>query len=301
MASPSLPKKQINVLRGHYGPVLAVKYNANGSYVMSAGQDKMVRLWNPVRGTLVKTYKAHGYEVLDVIINSDNSQFASCGGDRLIFLWDVSTGRVIRKFRGHDQRVNCICYNPGEYSIIVSGSYDKTVRIWDLKSRSAAPIQVLAQARDSISSLVVSPSEIITGSVDGCIRKYDIRMGILATDKLHQPVTNVSLSNDHNCILASCLDSTVRLIDKASGEVLSTYKGHRNTSFKINSCLTNDDAYVVSGSEDKSVYFWDLVESKVVQTLKGHSGIVCGITYHPKQPQLVTCSEDSTIRVWGKS
>ena len=83
MASPSLPKKQINVLRGHYGPVLAVKYNgtafaalripthfflANGSYVMSAGQDKMVRLWNPVRGTLVKTYKAHGYEVLDVIM-----------------------------------------------------------------------------------------------------------------------------------------------------------------------------------------------------------------------------------------
>lgn len=68
--------------------------------------------------------------------------------------------------------------------MIVSGSYDKTVKIWDLKSRSFSPIQTLSEAKDSVTSIFVSPTEIIAASVDGCIRAYDIRAGRLRTDHL---------------------------------------------------------------------------------------------------------------------
>lgn len=65
---------------------------------------------------------------------------------------------------------------------IVTGSMDKTAKIWDLRSRSYDPIQTLDDARDSVLSVYVATYEIITGSVDGTVRTYDLRMGQLRSD-----------------------------------------------------------------------------------------------------------------------
>jgi WD40 repeat protein len=40
----------------------------NGNYCLSCGQDKSIKLWNPHKGVLIKTYTGHGYEVLDVAV-----------------------------------------------------------------------------------------------------------------------------------------------------------------------------------------------------------------------------------------
>ena len=66
--------------------------------------------------------------------------------------------------------------------MVISGSYDATVRLWDCKSQSTKPIQVLEEARDSVSSLHTVGHEIVTGSVDGIMRIYDLRMGMLFVD-----------------------------------------------------------------------------------------------------------------------
>ncbi len=42
--------------------------------------------------------------------------------------------------------------------------------------------------------------------------------------------------------------------------LVCSYSGHKNSDYKLDSCLSHDDAYVVSGSEDGRVCFWDLVE-----------------------------------------
>ena len=67
--------------------------------------------------------------------------------------------------------------------------------------------------------------QVLGGSVDGTVRQFDIRAGMLLTDDLHEAVTGIAVSHDGNCILASCLNDTMSLLDKASGELLATYKG----------------------------------------------------------------------------
>ena len=62
------------------------------------------------------------------------------------------------------------------------GSFDSTVRLWDCKSQSVKPIQVLDEAKDSVSSLHVAGHDIVTGSVDGRMRIYDLRMGMVYVD-----------------------------------------------------------------------------------------------------------------------
>ena len=65
-----------------------------------------------------------------------------------------------------------------------TGSFDATVRLWDCKSQSTKPIQTFEEARDSVSSLHVIGHELVTGSVDGKLRVYDLRMGIVYVDAI---------------------------------------------------------------------------------------------------------------------
>lgn len=204
---------------------------------------------------------------------------------------------MIRKFRGHDSEVNAVKFN--EYaSVVVSAGYDRSLRAWDCRSHSTEPIQIIDSFSDTVMSLCLTKTEIIGGSVDGTVRTFDIRMGRETSDDLGQPVNCISMSNDGNCILASCLDSSLRLLDRSTGEQLQEYKGHTCKSFKMDCCLTNTDAHVASGSEDGSIFFWDLVDASVVSKIKAHSSVVTSVSYHPKDNCMITSSVDGTVRVW---
>ncbi|GJN21271.1 hypothetical protein PR202_gb08735 [Eleusine coracana subsp. coracana] len=253
-AAQHLPRKEARELAGHEGAVLAVRFNRDGNYCLSCGKDRTLRLWNPHTGALVKTYKSHAREVRDVHSSSDNAKLVSCGADRQIFYWDVSTGRVIRKFRGHNSEVNSVKFN--EYNaVVVSAGYDRTVRAFDCRSQSSDPIQTIDTFQDSVMSVILTKTEIIAGSVDGTVRTFDIRMGRETVDNLGHPVNCISLSNDSNCLLANCLDSTVRLLDKTTGELLQEYKGHACKVTSISYHPTK--ACMLTSSVDGSVRVWN--------------------------------------------
>lgn len=65
----ALARKLHTTLSNHKGPVHVARY-AKGSakYVLSGGQDRTVRLWNPGTGAEIKVYAAHGYEVLSLTV-----------------------------------------------------------------------------------------------------------------------------------------------------------------------------------------------------------------------------------------
>lgn len=301
MAERRLPERCTKVYTGHSGSVLVAKFDRNGEYFMSGGADKTVRLWTSTGSSLspIQGYSGHVWEISDLDIARDNASFASCGGDRAVFYWDVSTGRIVRRFHGHHQRINTVAFNE-QCNVIASGSYDATVRLWDLRSASTRfPIQVLEEAKDSVSSIQIQDHLIMTGSIDGGVRVYDLRQAQVCWDKLIEPVTSVSFTGDAKCFLASCLDSTVRLVDRADGTTLNTFKGHSNKEYRITSTFSPTDSHVISGSEDGFIYIWDFVTAKVVRKLKGHTGTVSSVAYHPTMATCLSASFDGTIRFWS--
>ena len=54
-----------------------------------------------------------------------------------------------------------------------------------------------------------------------------------------------------------------------SGWFSFRYKGHRNSEYKLDSCLSHDDSHVVCGAEDGKIWFWDLVEVRVLRGVEG--------------------------------
>lgn len=59
--------------------------------------------------------------------------------------------------------------------------------------------------------------------MDGCIRTYDLRKGQVLCDDFEAPVTSLALAKDRKSLIANCLDSRVRFIDKEDGQLLNSY------------------------------------------------------------------------------
>lgn len=229
----------------------------------------------------------------------DSSQIISCSGDKSVILWDVSTGQSLRRLRGHAGSVTCIHFNE-ESTVGVSGGKDNCICCWDMRSRSNEPIQVLSNARDCVTSIKITDHEILAGSLDSCIRRYDLRNAKLITDFLGDSVTCVSYSKDGQCILASCADNSVRLIDKLTGEMLCEYTGHKTQDVRVESSINSKDNMVVSGSLSGEIYFWDLVNAQVCFKLPHTIGrAVHSLSVHPQDEVLLSASANN-IKLWGE-
>eukprot|EP00126_Sphaerothecum_destruens_P003875 Sdes_comp17676_c1_seq1m6946 len=325
------PTRVIKRLVGHEASVQVVRFNQEGNYLLSGSDDKTVRLWNSSKGTLVKTYSSGGHNssVLDICIRTDNAAFASCGLDRDVSLWDVPTGRIIRKFKGHASRINSVCYCMGDRKgeadclnhLIVSGSYDTSVRIWDCRSSASygsQAVQILPEARDSVTSVTTTDFQILTASVDGCLRIYDIRMGMLSTDSIDERhgLTSMRLTNSSTtsrvsqCVVVSTLGSEVILLEKETGQILNRFCGHISKNYKVECGSTPiDDLYIFSGSEDGSIYFWDMTDSSNFTKISSDSSspnisskppLISSIDFHPADALMMASSSiDGTINIWS--
>lgn len=229
--------------------------------------------------------------MLDLAVAEANDRFISVGGDKTVFLWDVATAQTLRRWSGHAGRINACAFGGEGDSVIVSGSFDSTVKIWDTKQRSERPIMTFSEAKDSISSIEVVGADILSGSVDGRVRSYDLRMGCMDQDVIGReyqssasgkmssmlttcqtdPVTSIMSTKTNDSYLVSTLDSTLRLMDKRDGKLLQAFRdpdSFANSEYRIRSTLAAADSIVISGSEDSHVYVWDLLEGHVLHKLR---------------------------------
>lgn len=100
---------------------------------------------------MIKNYKnLHNYDVSGLCISTDNSKFVTGGGDKNVIVTDVAEGKTINKYCGHNGRVNSVALN-GENNVIMSASYDTTVRCWDSRANSYTPIDIIKGFKDSVS------------------------------------------------------------------------------------------------------------------------------------------------------
>eukprot|EP00916_Digyalum_oweni_P014308 GHVL01023496.1.p1 GENE.GHVL01023496.1~~GHVL01023496.1.p1 ORF type:complete len:316 (+),score=96.00 GHVL01023496.1:1-948(+) len=296
----------IRTLKGHDGPILSVKWNYDGNYCMSSSVDKKCVLWNPNKGIRIKEYINYtNREINDLCIEKDNSKFVSVGGDKIIYNIDILTGKIIRKFIGHYLSINSCCYNYND-ELLITCSDDKSIRIWDVLNRNRNAIQIIDDAYDSIYSILCIDNYIISSSIDGYIRTYDIRMGRVTIDYISKDITYIDISYDNKYILISAINIGNYLLERSTGEIIKKYMGNKNEKYKIQSVFVPSGSHIVGGSEDNNICFWDIISGNVVKTVTGHTGPVMTVKYNPQGPNeknelLLTGSGDSTIKLWSKN
>lgn len=314
---------------------------ANGKYCLTGGHDRSVILWNPLRidpafpppvglpplpstaetplGSLaralpIQTYQNGITHPVSAIALDQSSTTLATASEKVLVITDVVTQQVKRRFQGHLGRINAVEISHG-CETYLSASYDSTVRIWDGRSRSSEPIQILKEAKDSVTDIHVvqdipttkgasaNTAIIRTASVDGVLRTYDLRKGNIFTDDCGSAITGMTQTFDGECLAVNCLDGSIRLMQIDTGELLNTYtSSHVAGQYGLKCCMTADDATIVTGSEDGRAVLYDLVRGHCVQTLEGHTRPTCSVAAHPKIDNtsvLITASYDGTSIVWA--
>lgn len=250
-------------------------------------------------GLMIKTYAGHGDEVNDATGSCESSFILSGSADKSIIYWDVATGLPVRRLRTHAGAVTCVKFNE-DSSVAISGSRDNTVQCFDIRSRALEPIQALKEAKDCITGVIVAEHKIISSSLDGCIRHYDLRAGELTCDKIGEPITAMSITRDELCILVACQDGTIRLVDIDGGEVLSEYQGHQPKDFKIECDVLKGDGYIISGTTYGCAIIWDFLEATEVNRLRinKEGGVIQSINRHPVNDDILIANRRE-IQLWS--
>ena len=210
--------------------------------------------------------------------------------------------------------MNGVAFGGEGDSVVVSGSFDGTVKVWDLRSRSEKAVMSFAEAKDSVSCVGVLGGEVYAGSVDGRVRVYDLAVGGVDVDVLGASVTSVTPARDGESYLVSTLDSRVRLMDRRSGKCLQTFMDggeFRNETYRVRSALAMADECVISGGEDGRVFVWDLLTGNVKERLwhkedggvEGGGGnkkdVVSAVAWNQMRKQWASVGGDGSVVVWG--
>jgi mitogen-activated protein kinase organizer 1 len=244
-------------------------------------------------------YAGHGDEVNDAVGSCDSSFILSGSSDKSIIYWDVATGLPVRRLRTHAGAVSCVKFNE-DSSLAISGGRDNTVQCFDIRTRALEPIQALKEAKDCITGLIVTEHKIISSSLDGCIRNYDLRVGELTCDKIGEPITALTMTSDEQCLLAACQDGAIRLIDIDGGEALSEYKGHLPKDYKIDCGVLKGDSHIISGTTYGCVMVWDFLEAKEVNRFRisKDGAVIQSLSRHPTNEDILFTNRRE-IQVWS--
>lgn len=170
---------------------------------------------------------------------------------------------------------------------------------WDIRTRKLEPIQTMNEAKDCITRIIVNEFEIIVSSLDGCIRRYDLRKGEITCDDLGEPIVYIAQTKDTKCTLAACTDNVLRLLDNDNADTLATYKGHKADDFQVECGILSNDSQIICGSAGGDAFIWDLVDEKVIGRLSiGISGVIQSLSTHPTTDDILFANKRE-FQLWG--
>jgi guanine nucleotide-binding protein subunit beta-2-like 1 protein len=119
---------------GHKEWVSCVRFspNLNTPLIVSAGWDKMVKVWNLTHCKLRTNLFGHTGYVNTVTVSPDGSLCASGGKDGIAMLWDLNEGKHLSSLEAGDT-IHALCFSPIRYWLCAATA--STIKIWDLESR----------------------------------------------------------------------------------------------------------------------------------------------------------------------
>nr|XP_012230805.1 PREDICTED: autophagy-related protein 16-1 isoform X2 [Linepithema humile] len=299
----AVPTKVSVTFSAHEGEVYAVKWSPTDRTLATGGADRKVKLWNITKGTSESKGNLVGSNagVMSVDFDSTGTLILGASNDYASRVWTVSDFRLKHTLTGHCAKVMAAKFL-GEPSKVVTGSYDRTLKIWDLRSKACIETKFAGSSCNDLVTSDGAGSTIISGHFDQRIRFWDTRAESSSNDILLEgKVTSLDLSRDANYLLSCVRDDTVKLIDLRMKKIVGSFSGD---GFKVGfdwtrAAFSPDGQYIAVGSADGSVFIWSIATNMIETILKGHAAAVTAVSWHPHGMYLASVDRAKTVTVWG--
>ena len=159
----------------HTSGVTACEFAKKGNVLFTASLDGSIRAWDLVRYRNFRTFTAPTRLSFSCMAVDASGEVVAAGSlDSFdIHIWSVQTGQLLDQLSGHEGPVSALAFAPNG-GTLVSGSWDRTARIWDIFSRTqtSEPLQLQAD----VLNVAIRPDslQLAVSTLDGQLTFWSI-------------------------------------------------------------------------------------------------------------------------------
>ncbi|XP_032238499.2 jouberin isoform X2 [Nematostella vectensis] len=321
-----IPNKQFLSLRSGQRGCFVVKFSNNGRYLACACADMdsfPVIVYEIPSGDCSGELPGHFSIIYDLCWSQDDQELMSASSDGTVRIWDTKGMMTTSlKILPHPCFVYAARYHPVATQIVVTGGYDRLLRVWtkDSEGPNGQLLRELGGHSGFVNSICFDSQGTTMFSADssGCIiiwqtyldpatitgRKKKTAAGRgsvyswvslkdLREDELKGNVINsILLHPGERKLLVHTRNSALYMLDLRSYTIMQRYLGASNFKEHIHSAMSACGSFVFSGSEDGLAYVWNTDTGDIVSiyTSLAYEHAVSDVDFHPLDHLIVFCS-----------
>ncbi|HEY9139191.1 MAG TPA: WD40 repeat domain-containing protein [Terriglobus sp.] len=277
------------------GKTIFVRYSVDGTRILTALDDKTIRVWDAATAHSLVSPMMHEADILDVAWSADGKRIASSSRDGKVHLWDAASGKPVRQPFVVEQPITHLAVSPnGEF---ILGSHKGAVSVWNTKTGAVVSpkpyhddINVLSFSNDGKYALIATNDD-AADIVDPATAK---RLHRLSPGNA---VFHGSFSNDSRFALTASEDHTAQIWDASTGAAKGT--GFRHSATVSDAEFNRDGALVLTTSYDHSARVWDAQTGRALTPPMQHSAPVVQGGFSADGTLIFTRSRDKMVHLWS--
>ncbi|SBS89954.1 ribosome assembly protein 4, putative (RSA4), partial [Plasmodium ovale curtisi] len=227
-----------------------------------------------------------------------NSRLASAGKDGIIRINNILSNSVDKILTGHTNTITCILWSGinEKNSRIYSSSRDTTIKIWNVYNGTL--IYDFKGHKHWVNTLSINSERILKNGIynlDTIINKIDIENHINKSKNIYN---NFLKNQNHEKLVSGSDDGTLHLIECLKNDKYKSTRllGHQKPV--IHTQFSPNGKFIASSSFDKSIRIWSGIDGTYLAVYRGHVGPAYKIAWSIDNNYIVSCSQDSTLKLW---
>ena len=284
-------------------PVTALAFAPDGKSV-AAGGYRGVRLLDPATGAVTRTVRGMADQVQALAWSGDGKFLAVAGGAPgevgEVLVFNTQTWKQVRRLGEHTDVVYAVAWRPNTVHL-VTGSLDKTARVWDLASGKC--IRVLKDHADAVMGVAYSADGkwLATGSADRSVKLIDVAAWkrVAALTGHQDAVTRVAFNHDGTLLATAGADKVVCVWKIEPGKMENPQRRlHENDV--INACaFSPDGSLFVYGASNKVVKLFNGDGAQHKRTLSEPQDWVYSVAVGADNDTIAAGTQDGRVWFWS--
>lgn len=298
----------VSTLIGHHGTVTCLNFSKGSPYFISGSDDCSLYLWelskkNKQETELVKQHHIQTKSITKKVCfyGHGGPVWASCEGpnNTLISGSHDKTLKIWNMQTGQCQSTMrghnaWVSSIDCTNDIIVSSAWDETIKIWSQETKTL--ISTLNFLNDTVYCLKLRNEEMVLGLKSKCVQIWDLNRNVMTGNCIgHFKAVN-AVKIEGNLIVSGSADSLVKVWDVRNGECIGNLPGHSANVMCLD--FDTESQRIVSGGYDKTIMVWDMrnwISPRNI--LRGHSQPVYCLKFDDNK--LISGSMDQSIKIWN--